>query len=328
MGIYDREYYRDETGGSGWFSGVAPTTRLLIIINFAVFAVQLLMPTLGVTEFFSARSDDIFERFHVWQLVTYAFLHDPHSIWHIAINMLFLFFVGREVEPIYGHKEFAWFYLSAAVVSGLVWSLIDYFGPSPVHGSLMGASGAVAAVLVVFVLYYPQREFLIWGILPVRAWMMLAFFVAREVYAVYAQVQFQRRGGMVEGTSIAYTAHLAGYAYGWAYKASGFRWTRFLRFPFFQNRPRLRIVPPEPRERAWPRISTSTTVSDPPPSPFSPSARSSSTGVLAEEQLDARLDEILAKIAREGRSSLTDEEHRILQEASRRAQNKRSERLH
>jgi len=33
MGIYDREYYRDETGGSGWFSGVAPACKTIVAIN-------------------------------------------------------------------------------------------------------------------------------------------------------------------------------------------------------------------------------------------------------------------------------------------------------
>ena len=46
-----------------------------------------------------------------------------------------------------------------------------------------------------------------------------------------------------------------------------------------------------------------------------------------EEQLDARLDEVLAKIAREGRGGLTEEENRILHEASRRARDRRSDRL-
>jgi hypothetical protein len=46
---------------------------------------------------------------------------------------------------------------------------------------------------------------------------------------------------------------------------------------------------------------------------------------LPEEQLDARLDEVLAKIAREGRGGLTEDDHRVLQEASRRARNKRSD---
>ncbi|MBV8126263.1 MAG: hypothetical protein JO114_01205, partial [Planctomycetaceae bacterium] len=54
---------------------------------------------------------------------------------------------------------------------------------------------------------------------------------------------------------------------------------------------------------------------------------SSSVTVLPEEQLDARLDEVLAKIAREGRGGLTEEDHRVLQEASRRARDKRSDRL-
>jgi hypothetical protein len=49
--------------------------------------------------------------------------------------------------------------------------------------------------------------------------------------------------------------------------------------------------------------------------------------VVSQESLEARLDEILVKIAREGRASLTDEETRILEEASRRARDKRSERI-
>lgn len=326
MGIYDREYYRDESGGSGLFSGLAPVTRLLIISNLAIFLFQFLTGNDWLTLTFSAHSDQIFEQFHVWQLVTYAFLHDTHSIWHIALNMLILFFVGREVEPIYGPREFARFYLGGAVVAGLVWSLIDYFGPTHGHQSiLLGASGAVCAVLIVFVLHYPQREFWIWGVLPVRAWMLLAFYVGQEIFNVLAQLKYQRQGIMPPGANIAYTAHLAGYAYGWFYKSSGFRWGRILNFSFLQRRPRLRIVPPEPRERAYPRPSVSES-----PAPFSggPSRSSSSSTVLAEDQFDARLDEILAKIAREGRDSLTDDEHRVLQEASRRAQNKRSERLH
>ena len=56
-------------------------------------------------------------------------------------------------------------------------------------------------------------------------------------------------------------------------------------------------------------------------------SKPSTTAVLPEEQLDARLDEVLAKIAREGRAGLTDDENRILQEASQRARNRRSDRI-
>ena len=37
MGIYDREYYRDETRGSGFFSGAAPAVKALIFLNLVVF---------------------------------------------------------------------------------------------------------------------------------------------------------------------------------------------------------------------------------------------------------------------------------------------------
>jgi hypothetical protein len=55
--------------------------------------------------------------------------------------------------------------------------------------------------------------------------------------------------------------------------------------------------------------------------------RPPATAVLPDEQLDERLDQILAKIARDGRGSLSDDENRILLEASRQAKLKRSERL-
>ena len=42
MGIYDREYYRGETGGSGWFGGVSPVCKAIIAINVAVFLLEQL----------------------------------------------------------------------------------------------------------------------------------------------------------------------------------------------------------------------------------------------------------------------------------------------
>ena len=40
MGIYDREYYRGEPGGPGWFGGVAPWCKTIILVNCAVFLLQ------------------------------------------------------------------------------------------------------------------------------------------------------------------------------------------------------------------------------------------------------------------------------------------------
>jgi hypothetical protein len=88
------------------------------------------------------------------------------------------------------------------------------------------------------------------------------------------------------------------------------------------RRPRLRIVMPEPREPLGTRQTVGPSwTSDPATTP-----RPTTTAVVPEELLEAKLDEVLAKIAREGRSGLTEEENRVLQEASRRARNRRSDR--
>ena len=57
------------------------------------------------------------------------------------------------------------------------------------------------------------------------------------------------------------------------------------------------------------------------------SARPAVTPVVPEDQLDTRLDEVLAKIGREGKNALTEEEKLVLDEASRRARMRRSDRL-
>ncbi len=62
MGIYDREYYRDKTRGSGWLTGMAPACRAIIIINVAAFVLQKFVGP-DVDVLFSANSDEIFGRF-------------------------------------------------------------------------------------------------------------------------------------------------------------------------------------------------------------------------------------------------------------------------
>ena len=115
-------------------------------------------------------------------------------------------------------------------------------------------------------------------------------------------------------------SHLAGAAFGFVYKHFDLRWSRLFSGRAF--RPKLRIFSPVPYDQARPRTPnparSSTSVGG--------SGKTPSVSVLPEEQLDARLDEVLAKIAREGRAGLTEDEHRVLQEASRRARIRRSDR--
>lgn len=310
MGIYDREYYRGETRGSVWFA-TGRVTKSLIIANVVVFLAErlALIDPRFVDHWFAASSDLIFHHGYIWQLSTATFLHA--NVGHILWNMLFLWVVGRELEGMYGPRDFLALYLTAGAFSTLGWAFLDAF--SSHHNHMIGASGAVLALVVLYTLFYPRREVLFMFVIPVEMWLLVTVYVASQVY-------FMLKGGDLR---TAVEAHVAGALYGYLFKQFDLRWSRL---PIGRNRrPRLRIVSADPsREKPAPRpTAAGPTWSSNSASIMKPSA----TAVATEEQLNARLDEILAKIAREGRSGLSDDDNRILQEASRRARNRRSERL-
>ena len=304
MGIYDREYYRGEGTGPAWFGGVASACKIIIAINVVVFLAERAfhVDRLWIYDWLAASPEGIFRHGRVWQLLTATFLHS--DIWHILGNMWFLWLVGREMEALYGTRDFTAFYLVAALVSTLGWAVIQALSPHP--GVMLGASGAVMAVVTLYTLYYPRREILFFFI-PMPMWVVLG------IYMVLPFLN-ERQGGLV-----AYESHLTGAAFAFAFKQFDLRWSRLISGRL--RRPRLKIVSPvgfeQPRTRtpgqSW---GLGEAVG----------AKVPSVSILPEEQLDARLDEVLAKIAREGRSGLTDDDQRVLQEASRRARDRRSDR--
>lgn len=312
MGIYDREYYRDETRGSGWISGVAPVCKWIILVNVVALVLEKFSPDFYGA--FRGSSQAIFAHGEVWRLLTAAFLHDPNGIWHILFNMMFLWMVGRDMEAMYGSRDFLIFYLSAAVFSMLCWAIPDYYSRSP--GSAVGASGAVMAVVMVYTLYYPNREIILY-IFPMKMWTMLVVFLGFDLLQFVSGAQ----------TSTAVAGHLGGALFGYLFKVGDLRPSRFLKLIKERRKPKFRVISPEPRETYTPRPSP------PPPPTVSKSSGSApiatatappSRPVMSEEQLDAQLDEVLAKIARQGnRDGLTEEEKAVLEQASLRARRRR-----
>ncbi len=307
MGIYDREYYRDKTRGSGWLSGAAPACKAIILINVAAFIAQKFIGP-AFDDWFAADSGEIFGKFRVWELLTATFLHA--NPWHILMNMLFLWMVGREMESFYGTRDFVALYIAAAIISTLAWAIAETFEPPALRGRMLGDSGAVMAVVVLYTLYYPRREVLLF-IFPVEMWLLLVIYLGMDLLQFIGNDQAQ----------VAYVAHLGGAGFGYLFKAGDLRLSRLE--TLFKRKPRLRIVSPEPREASPSRPSVGAT--------WSPSSaattRIAPTLVIPEEQFDEKLDEILVKIAQDGRGALTEEENRILDEASRRARNRRSDRI-
>lgn len=137
---------------------------------------------------------------YYWTLLTAAFSH--YEWWHIGINMVVLWSFGSVLERLLGWKVFTAFYLGSALVSSAAHCLVSLaMGRAEVPA--LGASGAVAALLLVYALLFPHARLLVFGIVPVPALAGALFFVALDVWGLVAQGQ----GG---GLPIGHGAHLGG----------------------------------------------------------------------------------------------------------------------
>ena len=137
----------------------------LIIVTALVYAAQLFtmrpMDQSSVSEALAMERDLVLESGQVWRLLTSAFCHNEASITHLAFNMLALFFVGRVVAHVVGDREFLWMYLAAAICSGIVQLGSMAIFRMPGQHWVLGASGAVYAVFMIFCLHYPRMLSLI-----------------------------------------------------------------------------------------------------------------------------------------------------------------------
>lgn len=136
-----------------------------------------------------------------WTLLTSVFSHN--WFWHIFINMFVLNSFGSLLEEVLGRRRFLSFYLAAGVVSSLCHSLLSAFVLHQPEQAALGASGAIAGLVLVFSLIFPREKILLMGIIPLPAiWGALAF-VALDLWGLSAQAQ----GG---GLPIGHGAHLGG----------------------------------------------------------------------------------------------------------------------
>jgi membrane associated rhomboid family serine protease len=238
MGISDRPYYRDDEQGT-WL-GHRSMVINLILLNVAVFVAQLLFGN-DFTNRLSLHADLFREPWNFYQLLTYGFLHDPENLTHILFNMLGLWIFGTDLEGIYGRAEILRIYLATIVVAGLVWVIVATVGQGG-PGVLLGASGGVMGMMILYVLHFPRRTLLIWGILPVPAWALGVVYVAMDLL-----------GAASPTDNVAHVAHLSGVAFGFVYFKSGWNLGRLipqrLSGSMFRFRPKLRIHDPEEASR-------------------------------------------------------------------------------
>jgi membrane associated rhomboid family serine protease len=148
-----------------------------------------------------------------WQLVTYMFCHANFT--HLLLNMLSLYLFGVQLERRMGSGEFLLFYMVSGIGAGLATMLVNSAtgqGTVPV----VGASGAIFAVLLAFAAFFPDTRIFIFGILPMRAPTAVLVFAGIQVismFGVYTAGASTGLGRLLAG--VAYLTHLAGILIGY-----------------------------------------------------------------------------------------------------------------
>jgi membrane associated rhomboid family serine protease len=132
------------------------------------------------------------------------FMHGGFS--HVFFNMLGLLIFGMQVERQMGSSEFLLYYLVTGVAAG-IFSFGLFFFTRNYAVSLIGASGALFAVELAFAVFFPDSIIYLWGILPLRAPVMVLGYTALElIFSVTGR-----------NDGVAHFTHLAGFGAGWVY---------------------------------------------------------------------------------------------------------------
>jgi membrane associated rhomboid family serine protease len=140
-----------------------------------------------------------------WQFVTYAFLHGGYM--HIIGNMFFLYLFGNNVNDKIGHIGYLGFYLAGAILSGIGHAAAN----SSSYVSTLGASGAVAAVTGAYLVLFPQTIItVLYWFFFIGTWDLPALYFIAFKLVIWDNIIEPR---FAPGP-IAYSAHLAGYAFG------------------------------------------------------------------------------------------------------------------
>jgi membrane associated rhomboid family serine protease len=177
-------------------------TLYLAAVNVLVYIITSLFPELEVI--LSLYPPAFIYRKMFWQVVTYMFVHG--NLEHIFFNMFGLIMFGLAVEHAVGSKEFLLYYLICGTASGAL-SLAAFILTGHYNTALIGASGAVYAVLFAFAVIYPRSKIYFWGILPIPSPVLVFIYAVIELISQLA--------GFNGGT--AHMTHLFGLAAAYLY---------------------------------------------------------------------------------------------------------------
>ena len=285
--LYDRPYMRAPNFG-GRASSFVQSLLVLLIASFVLQAIVEAVGDIDANEtFFSwtAFTPDGFLSGKLWTLVSYACLHD--GPWHLVLNLLAIFFMGRALEDDLGPKMMTWLTLAGAASGALLWFIFNIAG-----GGLVGASAIAMAFVTTFCLRRPEQ--------PIT---LLLFFVIpctlKPKWILWSLLGIETYGFLfseLNGSSgVAHSAHLGG-------MLAGLFFFGYVRPGGISSGKRPHLQKP-----SWLKISKQLG------KPGAPAGYS--VNLDDREMVEQEVDRILDKINEKGFGSLTEDEKRTLEKA-------------
>ncbi len=313
---YEMRYNRPSMFGG--FAFFPPVIKYLLITNVAVFLLQsFIFVSLSAGGenlaylFFKlfalqpilldpALRTPLSGPFMPWQLFTYMFMHG--GFWHLFLNMFALWMFGMELENIWGSKKFLAYYMMCGIGAGLANLFLSPLF-SAVQAPTVGASGSIYGVLVAFGMMFPNRPIFIYFLFPIKAKYFVVIYMIIELLSVGSN------------SGIAHVAHLGGGLVGFLYIwiTNNTNISSIFRFPD-KPRPKQKTSPSNVyRSKYYEKYNTGSESDDVSDADYYVENEKKEE----DKALQEKIDEILDKISKDGYKSLTDEEKRILFEASK-----------
>ena len=194
------------------YSLLPPVIKFLLISNVLIYIIeQMYFETIVgnfalwpyVAEYWRQLVGEVY-RFHLWQLISYAFLHG--NLMHLFLNMYALWLFGVALENLWGSRVFAMYYFVAVIGAGLTQLLVTSLSVEQGgYFPTLGASGGVFGVLLAYGMFFPnQLLFLLIPPMPIKAkYFVILYGVVELVFGITGTqsgvAHFAHLGGMLFG---------------------------------------------------------------------------------------------------------------------------------
>ncbi len=205
---------------------VTPMVKKLLIVSLSSwFFLVMILQSYFLTQpliyqWLGLVPDSLIRNFMLWQPLTYIFVHST-GIFHVAFNMLLLWWLGAELEMRWGGRMFLTYYLVCGVGAALLYllSLFIYYlatgNYSPFLSPVVGASGSVFGLLLAYGILFGDRVFYLFMLFPMKAKYFVMILAAIELLTVMSS-------GV--GGPVANLAHLGGLVSGFLFLWFWGRW--------------------------------------------------------------------------------------------------------